>query len=43
VGRVDFCEGEPSPDMPDTLCLLLDEFDIGGRAGIGGGALPFGG
>lgn len=35
VGRDIFCDGEPSPDMPDTLYLLLEDVDIVGRAGIG--------
>jgi hypothetical protein len=39
VGRDDFCDGEPRPDIPDTLYLLLEDVDIVGRAGIGGGPL----
>jgi hypothetical protein len=35
----DFCDGEPKPDIPDTLYLLLEEVEIVGRAGGTGGAL----
>lgn len=41
VGRVVFCDGEPSPDIPDTLYLLLEDVDTVGRAGIGGAPLLF--
>ena len=38
VGRDDFDDGDPSPDIPETLYLLLEEVDIVGRfGGIGGG------
>jgi len=38
-GIFDFCDGDPKPDMPDTLCRLLDEVEIVGRAGGNGGGL----
>jgi hypothetical protein len=38
-GIDDFCDGEPKPDMPDTLYLLLEEVEIVGRAGGSGGGL----
>jgi hypothetical protein len=38
-GIDDFCDGEPNPDMPDTLYLLLEEVEIVGRAGGNGGGL----
>lgn len=41
TGRVALCDGEPSPDIPDTLYLLLEDVDIAGRAGIGGAPLLF--
>jgi hypothetical protein len=41
VGRDDLCDGEPRPDIPDTLYLLLEDVDIVGRAGIGGAPLLF--
>jgi hypothetical protein len=41
VGRDVFCDGEPSPDIPDTLYLLLEDVDTVGRAGIGGAPLLF--
>lgn len=42
VGRDDFCdEGEPRPDIPDTLYLLPEEVDIVGRVGTGGAPLTF--
>ena len=41
VGRDDFCDGDPSPDIPETLYLLLEDVDIVGRAGIGGAPLLF--
>jgi hypothetical protein len=37
VGRLDFCDGDPKPDIPDTLYLLLDDVDIVGRVGSSGG------
>jgi hypothetical protein len=41
VGRLDFCDGDPKPDIPDTLCLLLNDVDMVGRVGgSGGGRLP---
>ena len=38
-GIEDFCEGDPKPDIPDTLYLLLEEIEIVGRAGGSGGGL----
>lgn len=42
VGREDLLldDGDPNPDIPDTLYLLLDDVDIVGRGGTGGGILP---
>lgn len=40
VGRVDFGEGDPKPDMPDTLYRLLEDVETVGRMfGRGGGVL----
>jgi hypothetical protein len=37
----DFIAGDPRPDMPETLCLLLEDVDKFGRfGGRGGGMLP---
>ena len=41
VGRDDFCEGEPNPDMPDTEYLLQFDVNTVGRCGIGGAPLLF--
>lgn len=39
-GGIDvFCDGDPKPDIPDTLYLLLEEVEIVGRAGGNGGGL----
>jgi hypothetical protein len=35
-----FCDGEPRPDIPDTLYRLLEDVKTVGRVGIGRGA-PF--
>lgn len=40
VGRVVL--GAPSPDMPDTLCLLVREGAAAGRKGRPGVPLPLG-
>lgn len=40
VGRDDFWDGDPSPDIPDTLYRLLEDVEIVGRAGGGGGRFP---
>lgn len=40
VGRDDFCDGDPNPDMPDTLYLLLEDVETVGRIGGGGGTFP---
>jgi hypothetical protein len=36
---VDFGDGEPKPDMPDTLYLLLEDVVTDGRIGGTGGML----
>lgn len=38
-GDEDFCAGEPRPDIPDTLYLLLEDVMTVGRVG-GGMLLP---
>lgn len=35
-----FCNGEPRPDIPDTLYLLLADVKTEGRVGMGRG-VPF--
>jgi len=39
VGRDEFGDGEPSPDIPDTEYLLLPEVGTAGRGGTGGSPL----
>lgn len=40
VGRVDFGEGDPKPDMPDTLYRLLEDVETVGRTFGSGGGVP---
>lgn len=39
AGSVDVEAGDPRPDMPDTLCLLVDLEETTGRTGGRGGTL----
>ena len=40
VGIDIVCEGDPKPDIPETLCRLLIDVATVGRFGSGGGEFP---